>query len=180
MSRALIVSFAALLAASVAGAQAPRAVRPIPVQPLPAVQPAPAAQATQVAVPVRDPAETDQAPSPIGPVETLESVKAANRQLRENNKRLRNENGALTERITQMTTRGGSQVRAWCPSDTISRSTAGDEANCEAAGYTCEPVSGLCRTSCQTSDMCSINHTCDPVSHSCVDTTHGAPGGDDD
>ena len=67
---------------------------------------------------------------------------------------------------------GGSLVHAYCPAgdNTVSRNTAGAETNCAAAGYTCEPVTGQCRTTCQTSDMCSRGFTCDTGRQRCVRT----------
>ena len=84
--------------------------------------------------------------------------------------KLREENAALKQRVDAMTSLGGSQVHAYCPNPGTSRNTAGAEANCNQAGYNCEPVSGLCRTSCQTSDMCAANFTCDTGAQQCVRT----------
>lgn len=160
MTRALILVCATLLAVTVASAQ--QAVRPIQIQPL---QPAPATQATQVQ-PVAAPTQATQA-EPIGPVQTPEALAAANKQLRENNRLLRNENAALKEKIANMTTPGGSQVRAYCPTETISRNTAGAEASCAASGYKCEDVSGLCHKTCSSSDQCSVGHSCNPCNSKC-------------
>jgi len=171
MSRPLIVLCAALLASAVAGAQVQAPAQPIQIQQRPATQVAPAPQrATQVA-PV---AKTSDAGTAI---ETLESVKAANKQLRENNKLLKAENAALKDKIAAMTSRGGSLVRAYCPTNTTSRNTAGAEADCSASGYTCEDVSGLCRTTCQSTDMCAGGYTCDVGAGRCIYTAGGVPGG---
>jgi hypothetical protein len=167
MSRVLIVLCAALLAATVAGAQTVSSVRPIRIQPV---------QATQVAPAPADAAVTDQAAGPIQPIETVESLKAANKQLRENNKLLRAENTALKDKVTALTTPGGSLVHAYCPAKTLSRNTAGAEADCAASGYTCEDVSGLCRTTCQSSDMCAGGYTCDVGAGRCIYTAGGVPG----
>jgi hypothetical protein len=175
MSRVLSVLCAALLAASVAGAQTVPSVRPIKIQP---VQPAPAVQATQVAPAPADAAVTDQAASPMQPIETMESLQAANKQLRESNKLLRAENTALKDRITALTTPGGSLVRAYCPTRTLSRNTAGAESDCSSSGYTCEDVSGLCRTTCQSSDMCAGGYTCDVGAGRCIYTAGGVPDSD--
>ena len=88
----------------------------------------------------------------------------------EKNKKLRAELDAATGRIGEMTRLGGSLVQAYCPVDQpyMSRNTAGAESNCGAAGYACEPVSGLCRSSCQTSDMCSAGFVCDTGAQQCV------------
>jgi len=93
-------------------------------------------------------------------------------RLERENKRLKAENEALQKRIDEFTRLGGSQVHAYCPADNpnLSRNTSGAENNCGAAGYTCEPVSGQCRTSCQTSDMCAGGFTCDTGAQQCVRT----------
>jgi cell division protein FtsB len=164
MSRALVVLCATLLATAIAGAQTVQSVHPIKLQP---VQPAPAASDAIVASPAQD---------PMQPVETIDSLKAANKQLRENNKLLRAENASLKDKLAAITTRGGSQVRAYCPTGTTSRNTAGAEADCAASGYTCEDVSGLCRTTCQSSDMCAGGYTCDVGAGRCIYTAGGVPG----
>lgn len=76
------------------------------------------------------------------------------------NKTLKAENTDLKERILQMTSKGGHLVQAYCPTSTSSMNTAGESSDCGSIGYTCEPVSGLCRTSCQSSDMCSRDYRC--------------------
>ena len=161
MTRTLILVCATLLAVSVASAQtAP--VRAIQIQP---IQPAPATQ-VQPAATANDATQATQAEA-IGPVQTVESLTAANKQLRENNRLLRNENAALKEKIANMTTPGGSAVRAYCPTETTSRNTAGAEANCAASGYKCEDVSGLCHKTCSSSDHCSVGHSCNPCNNKC-------------
>jgi hypothetical protein len=166
MSRNLILLCATLLAFSVAiGATAQnmpaaRAIQIQPIQPAPVVQPVVAPVAT-------DAAATEQAPSGIQPIETMESVKAANQKLREANKALKAENDSLKARIAQMTTPGGSAVHAYCPTDTTSRNTAGAEANCAASGYKCEEVSGLCHQMCSSSEQCAAGHSCNPCNNKC-------------
>lgn len=88
----------------------------------------------------------------------------------EKNKKLRAELDAANGRLGEMTRLGGSLVHAYCPADQpyTSRNTAGAASDCGAAGYACEPVSGLCRTSCQTSDMCSSGFVCDTGAQQCV------------
>jgi hypothetical protein len=72
-------------------------------------------------------------------------------------------------RIDQMSHPGGSLVKAYCAGDTLSRNTAGAETDCrQAGGYMCEPVSGLCRQQCQTSDMCAPGYLCDTSVSRCV------------
>ena len=95
---------------------------------------------------------------------------AAMRKLEIENRKLREENAALKQRLENFTSLGGSEVHAYCPSKTTSRNTAGAETNCAVGGYECEPVSGLCKTSCTTSgDTCSFGFTCGP-SNQCVAT----------
>jgi hypothetical protein len=82
---------------------------------------------------------------------------------------LERENAALKQQLQDYAQLGGSNVHAYCPvgNPTVSRSTAGAESNCADGGYTCEPVSGLCRTSCSTSDHCSTGFDCSSASHTC-------------
>ena len=104
----------------------------------------------------------------------MHKLENENRKLREANERLRQENQALNERVTQFSSLGGSEVHAYCPDPGTSRNTAGAETDCRAeGGYNCEPVSGLCRTSCQTSDMCAGGYTCDTGTQQCVNTSGG-------
>lgn len=142
----MLACLAACLVAAAAIAQAQTTIQPIKLQPIqnPAVT-----QASQL----------DQA--------ALEKAR-----LERENKRLREENEALKKRVDDFTRLGGSEVHAYCPADnpTLSRNTSGAENNCGAAGYTCEPVSGLCRTSCQTSDMCAGGFTCDTGAQQCIRT----------
>jgi len=93
------------------------------------------------------------------------------RKLEIENKKLREENAALKQRLDSFTSLGGSEVHAYCADKTTSRNTAGAETNCAAGGYECEPVSGLCKTSCTTSaDTCSLGFTCGG-SNQCVATS---------
>ena len=135
---------ACLFAVSIAGAQ-----NMVPIQQL-QVAPRPAAAATQI----------DQ--------QAMEQAR-----LERENAKLREENAALKQRVDNFTSFGGSEVHAYCPtSDALqtSRNTAGAESNCAQSGYLCESVSGLCRTSCQTSDMCAGGFTCDTGIQQCVRT----------
>lgn len=134
-----------------------------------------------------DPTVTSIAPS--APAETELAVDQAalnkqlserNRKLRDENVRLNEENAALQARVGELTRLGGSEVHAYCPagSNTISRNTAGAESNCALAGYTCEQVSGLCHTSCQSSDMCSVGFTCKIEDQRCVPSVSGEAADD--
>ena len=96
------------------------------------------------------------------------------KQLREENASLREQNAKLQARINEFTRLGGSEVHAYCPTGTTSRNTAGATADCASlGGYTCEEVSGLCRTQCQTTDMCAPGWTCDTGAQQCVYTGGG-------
>ena len=69
-------------------------------------------------------------------------------QLKRENARLQAENELLKSQVNGYSVLGGSQVHAYCAAgtNTLSKNTTGAENNCAGAGYTCEPVSGLCRT----------------------------------
>jgi len=73
----------------------------------------------------------------------------------EKNTQLRGENDGLRQQLAEMTRHGGSLVHAYCEAPTVSRNTAGARNDCAHNGYTCEPVSGLCRTSANDSNQCS-------------------------
>jgi hypothetical protein len=122
------------------------------IQPIQTVQPAPAKDASSQLA------------------DRTAALEAQNRKLRASNLALKEENAALRARVDAMTTRGGSAVRAYCPTDSTSMNTAGASADCGKSGYNCDPVSGLCRTTCQTSDMCAGGFTCDVGAARCVYT----------
>lgn len=105
---------------------------------------------------------------PAGQLEAaqVDENAVARRKLEIENQNLREENAALKQRLENFTSLGGSEVHAYCPSETTSRNTAGAEANCAAGGYTCEPVTGLCRESCETSAACATTFKC--VSRQCI------------
>ena len=89
----------------------------------------------------------------------------------EKNKQLRGENDGLRQQLAEMTRHGGSLVHAYCETRTVSRNTAGDRNDCARNGYTCEAVSGLCRTSANDSDQCSDGFLLD-VDHCVPRPTH--------
>ena len=89
----------------------------------------------------------------------------------EKNRQLRGENDGLRQQLADMTRRGGSLVHAYCESRTVSRNTAGDRNDCAHNGYTCEAVSGLCRTSANDSNQCSDGFLLD-VDHCVPQPTH--------
>jgi hypothetical protein len=115
---------------------------------------APLASAQQAAV-LRRPVE------PVAPVQAAEVDKdAVIARLREKNRELSEENARLRARINDMTTLGGSEVRAYCASSSESRNTAGASESCGA--YTCNQTSGLCRDRCTTSNDCDSTARCSP------------------
>jgi hypothetical protein len=85
---------------------------------------------------------------------------------REKNRKLREENGQLQSQLAEWTRKGGSLVHAYCETRTISANSAGARYDCSVSGYTCEPVSGVCRTSARSSDECATGFLLD-VDH-CV------------
>jgi|GEM_PF-2753833 len=101
-------------------------------------------------------------------------LKRENHELRAENDRLKAENAELSGRVDNFSKLGGSEVRAYCADGQTSRNTAGAQSDCTRSGYQCEPVSGLCRTSCQTTDMCAAGSVCDTGIQQCV-----VPGGGD-
>lgn len=100
---------------------------------------------------------------------TIESLQATIVRLKQRISGLETENANLNNRIVQFTTKGGSEVRAYCSDDlNISHSTAGAIQDCTDDGYKCSPVSGLCLRDCNTSDECHPGHLCDTEIHRCV------------
>jgi len=98
------------------------------------------------------------------PAQARETIIRLNREKRELNAKLTE---ALAT-IDQMTSRGGSLVRAYCESEEVSRSTAGATENCADSGYRCAPVEGTCRRSCNVTTDCAGYHVCDTAAHVCV------------
>jgi len=117
-------------------------------------------------------------PSLAIPVDDPEALKARIRQLKEQNQTLTNERDALVGerdalavKINEMTALGGSLVTAYCPSREVSRNTAGAEEDCSTVGYVCDPVSGLCHTTCQGTDHCASGYACDVEAGRCIPTS---------
>lgn len=136
----ILACLAALLFATTAQAQT--GVQPIKLQPMQSQTAAQAAQVDQTA---------------------LEKAR-----LERENKRLREENEALKRQVSEMTSLGGSQVRAYCATPTTSANTAGASADCAASGYGCDVVTGLCKTRCETSNDCGGGSNCDVRSGRCI------------
>lgn len=125
-----------------------------------------------MAIVVPTSAQTMQAIRPTVAPSAVQTVvidyQAQYKQEREKNAQLRAENDALKQQIAGFTALGGSRVMAYCENPATSRNTSGASNNCAAAGYNCESVSGLCRTTCQTSDMCAGGFVCDTGIQQCV------------
>ena len=84
------------------------------------------------------------------------------------NKPLRGELETADTRTGETTCLGGRLVQAYSTAPSVIRDTAGAKNNCGSAGYGCGPVSGLCRTSCRTSNMCGDGFLCDTGAQQCV------------
>jgi len=159
MSSIRVVLLAATCMAFAATAQGqftPSLPKTPPSQPVQAMAPAP------VDRPALQGTEIDQ--------DALERkrLEKENRELREENAKLKADNAALSARVDNFTSLGGSEVRAYCPDRDTSRNTAGAQTDCNRSGYTCEDVSGLCHTSCQTTDMCAVGWVCATDVQQCV------------
>lgn len=87
---------------------------------------------------------------------------------REKNQQLRAENASLQSQLAEWTRKGGSQVHAYCEAPTLSVNSAGSRNDCAASGYTCEPVSGLCRTSAANGSECAIGRQWCVYGNRCV------------
>lgn len=74
---------------------------------------------------------------------------------RAKNQALRGQVASLQAELASWTSKGGSQVHAYCETETLSRNSAGARNDCAASGYRCEPVSGLCRTSARVTADCA-------------------------
>lgn len=94
--------------------------------------------------------------------------KAQYEQERTRSQQLREENDSLRAALAAWTSKGGSLVHAYCETPARSASSAGASNDCAASGYTCEPVSGLCRTSAANSSECASGHTWCVYGNRCV------------
>jgi hypothetical protein len=157
LARRVLLAAACLAFAAAAPAQfTPAIPKTPPPRPAQAVAPVSAER------PVLQGTELDQ--------EALERqrLESENRRLREENARLKSENAELSARVDNFSRLGGSEVRAYCPDRETSRNTAGAETDCTRSGYVCEEVSGLCHSSCQTTDMCAVGWVCDTSIEQCI------------
>lgn len=100
---------------------------------------------------------------------------AVNQQLRakisvlqRENAGLRAENASLKSQLNEYTSKTGSEVHAYCEDRDTSKNTAGAATDCNRSGYVCDAVSGMCKTSCQTTDMCAVGWVCDTGVQQCV------------
>jgi hypothetical protein len=105
---------------------------------------------------------------------------AANQRLSARNAELRRENATLNSTVVSLraslaafTSKGGSAVHAYCEDTAtagsgLSVTSAGAREDCASSGYLCQPVSGLCRTTCQTTAMCAPGWVCDTDAQHCI------------
>jgi hypothetical protein len=89
----------------------------------------------------------------VDPQGTIDRLRENNRRLKAENAQLKNDVARLDARIREFTTRGGSEVRAYCAAKDTSRNTAGASQSC--GPFACNDVSGLCYTSCSLTEHCS-------------------------
>ena len=104
-----------------------------------------------------------------------ETAKKAIEQLRADKTELKaslaDTNTRLAEavaKIDAMTKPGGSLVRAYCASSTVSKNTAGAEEDCAASGYACDQVSGQCFRTARNSLMCAPGYNWDATTDRCI------------
>lgn len=90
---------------------------------------------------------------------TIEQARARIAQLQRDKREADARLAEALATIEQMTSRGGSLVRAYCEGRSLSRNTAGASEDC--GRYACGEVDGLCRKSCTASRDCAANYSCD-------------------
>lgn len=144
--------FVVLLCLSVAAVAAQNA--PMRIQQLPAPQAQPAIQPMEVQQ--RQDLTTD--PRVVDPEGYMNRLEQQNRELRAENEAIKREKASVDARLQAMTTRGGSEVRAYCENPATSRNTAGASEAC--APFSCNDVSGLCYQKCSLTTHCSVG-ACD-------------------
>ena len=142
-------------------------VQPIQVQP---VQQRPVV-APVLNVPQSQPSELsfDPALDPERARAVIAKLKAEKRALREQMALTLGDLQQARSVIDEMTSAGGSLVRAQCVSDSLSRRTdGGGEENCAASGYNCSKVEGTCLRQCTSSMQCAGGFVCDIPAARCV------------
>lgn len=126
------------------------------------------AAAQLVMQPIQRPVPVSPAPAPgmlqvdSNLAERTMTIEQARARIAQLQREKREANAKLAEAlatIEQMTSRGGSLVRAYCESRSLSRNTAGGSEDC--GRYACGQVDGLCKKSCTVSADCAANYSCD-------------------
>lgn len=174
MTRKLILSLIALLFIVPALAQ----VTPVRVQ---SIRP-PAANIPPALPVARDPnaAVFDVANDPERARALIAKLRKDKREMREKMQSTLVELQNARATIDEMTRLGGSLVRAQCVSDTLSRTTSGQEENCAASGYTCAGSEGTCHRSCSSTGQCAAGFVCDTGAGRCVAPPPPVNDDDDD
>lgn len=104
----------------------------------------------------------------LEPWMTPETAKKTIEELRLERTQLKTSLSEALARIDAITQPGGSLVRAYCASHTVSKNTAGAEENCAASGYSCDQVSGQCHRTATSGDMCSEGFNMDATNGRCI------------
>jgi hypothetical protein len=154
----------ALMALALGIPASAQVMRVRPIQQRPVVAPV-------IAVPQSQPSDLsfDPALDPERARAVIATLKAEKRALREQMTLTLGDLQQARSTIDEMTSRGGSLVRAQCVSDSLSRRTdGGGEENCSASGYTCSKVEGTCHRQCTTSNDCAGGFVCDTGAARCV------------
>ena len=154
----------ALMALALGIPASAQVMRVQPIQQRPVVAPV-------IAVPQSQPSDLsfDPALDPERARAVIAKLKAEKRALREQMTLTLGDLQQARSTLDEMTSRGGSLVRAQCVSDSLSRRTdGGGEENCSASGYTCSAVEGTCHRQCSTSNQCAGGFVCDTGAARCV------------
>ena len=164
MTPVRLLALMALALAIPAAAQVMR-VEPVQVQPRQVVVPV-------VAIPQSQPSGEltfDPALDPERARALIAKLRAEKRALREQMVLTLGDLQQARTVIDQMTSAGGSLVRAQCVSDTLSRRTdGGGEESCPASGYMCSKVEGTCYRQCTSSLQCAGGFVCDIGAARCI------------
>ena len=154
----------ALMALALGIPAAAQVMRVQPVQQRPVVAPV-------IAVPQSQPSELsfDPALDPERARALIAKLRAEKRALREQMALTLGDLQQARSVIDEMTSAGGSLVRAQCVSDSLSRRTdGGGEENCAASGYNCSKVEGTCLRQCTSTLQCAGGFVCDIGAARCV------------